>query len=127
MFGPDVERSIYLGICRSTRAFAGEIDGVLMGLFGASPVAAVGGIGSPWMICTTDMEKFPKLIHFYGKALVDITQIEYPTLVNFVDARNTISIGWLKRLGFTIHDPEIMGYEKVPFHKFDMHRMRKDA
>ncbi|WP_455153310.1 hypothetical protein [Bradyrhizobium cenepequi] len=33
----------------------------------------------------------------------------YPILRNFVDDRNTVSIRWLRWLGFKLHDPVVIG------------------
>jgi len=46
----------------------------------------------------------------------------YSHLENWVDARNTKAINWLRWLGFTVHDPVPFGVAGLPFHRFDMRR-----
>ena len=46
----------------------------------------------------------------------------YDELYNYVDARNTQAIRWLRWLGFTIMDTEPYGLCGLPFHRFEMRR-----
>jgi hypothetical protein len=44
----------------------------------------------------------------------------FPVLENMVDARNTKSIKWLKRLGFTFGPPLPHPHSGLPFYPFEM-------
>ena len=75
------------------------IDGEPAILFGC---ADYGTYGVPWMLATNDIRKIP--ITFIRKSVpivrgwVDI----YGYLTNFVHNENTLSLRWLKALGFKI-------------------------
>jgi hypothetical protein len=45
---------------------------------------------------------------------------DYPVLRNYVDQRNTVSIRWLRWLGFRMGEPAVMGAARVPFVPFEM-------
>ena len=49
-------------------------------------------------------------------------QAAFPTLRNMVDARNEVSIRWLRWLGFTIEPAIRWGAAGMPFHPFWMTR-----
>ena len=42
----------------------------------------------------------------------------YSRVFNYVDARNTMVIGWIKWLNFTFEEPKPYGPKKIPFYKF---------
>jgi hypothetical protein len=44
----------------------------------------------------------------------------FPHLVNFVHAKNTTSVRWLRRLGFTLHEAVPYGALGEPFHPFEL-------
>lgn len=44
----------------------------------------------------------------------------YDMLFNYVDARHTASIRWLRRLGFSMEPAAPFGVDGVPFHRFEM-------
>lgn len=120
--GPDVRASIYRAVCVSSRAFCGVINGKPAGLFGVAPYAALAGIGSPWLVGTRACDNAPYIVCRYSRALLKITEQEYPHLINYVDVRHVKSIKWLKWLGFTLHDPAPYGQYGMPFHKFELRR-----
>jgi hypothetical protein len=118
--GPDVLRTLEQSIRLSTDCWAAEIDGELIALLGVAPVSLLSGIGSIWLLGTPRMTRVRSLTRFARDYLRLILTTEYPVLMNYVDARNTRSIRWLKRLGFTVHAAEPYGAAGLPFHKFEM-------
>lgn len=103
-------------------AMTGTVDGVPVCMFGVSPQSWVGRIGVPWMVGTRALDAHA--IHFLRRNkgwIKDQMQI-FDKLVNYVDARNLLAINWLTWLGFTIHEPELYGAFKLPFHKFVMEK-----
>lgn len=88
--------------------------------FGITPYSALGSFGAPWMIGTNDLERHA--VPFIRKCRRDLKGYfaEWNRLFNFVDARNTKAIRWLKWLGFTILPVESHGPFKMPFHPFIM-------
>jgi len=98
--------------------------------FANDRLLAIGGVavtqdgsGSPWLLSTNYLNdwKHKNLRTFLKCSKSWITEMNdiYPLLENYVDARNTDSITWLKHLGFSF--PETIpdyGYSKIPFIKF---------
>lgn len=95
-------------------------DGEPVAVFGLAPVSMIGGIGSPWLLGTDRVREFSGALIRYGHKYITAMTAQYPELINYVDARNTASIRWLKRLGFTIHEAAPIGHQGLPFHKFTM-------
>jgi hypothetical protein len=94
-------------------------DDILL-LMGAAPIDLLGGLGSPWLLGSQRSERFGKSLHKIAREKIAESRLALPRLVNFIDARNTRSIAWLARLGFTLHEPEPYGPHGLPFHRFEM-------
>jgi hypothetical protein len=108
---------------RSVAAWTGMVDDSRpVCMFGVSPMDILGGVGSPWLLGTPEIRKhaktFLRLNRQYVPRMLDL----FPVLVNYVDARHTVAIRWLKRLGF-LFDPEPVAYGLwgLPFYRFEMH------
>lgn len=91
-------------------------DGSVVGMFG---VADCGAYGSPWLLgadklIDTRKEFIPQAMEWVERANDD-----YPLLLNYVHAENSVSIRWLKSLGFkfTQYIKE-HGVGKEPFYQF---------
>lgn len=86
---------------------------------GAPSLLGDGRLGVPWMLATNRMVgRGGALTAAALRYLADIRQ-RYTCLHNYVDARHTASIRWLKRLGFTVSDkPMPAGPYGMPFHSF---------
>lgn len=90
-------------------------------VFGVAPVSLLHRIGSPWLLGTDALFEQARTLVVRGRWYVARMKELYPEgLHNYVDARNTLSVKWLKRVGFTIHPPEPYGVEGLPFHLFTM-------
>lgn len=120
MRGPDVRASLERAVRVSTLARAMDVDGAFILLFGVAPVSLLGRVGAPWMLATERVERCPGALMRGASLYIPIMRDLYPVLVNYVDARNTRSIRWLKRLGFTFFPPEPVGVAGLPFHRFEM-------
>lgn len=111
-----------LEYCRasSVKSWCGLADGEPVVVFGVAPYSMMGGIGSPWLLGTDAIEKhavkFLRDCRFYVSEMMQ----GFDILRNYVDARNTTSIQWLKWMGFDILDIEHHGAFNLPFHKFEM-------
>lgn len=91
-------------------------DGDIVGMFG---VALGQDFASPWLLGTdrlldTRKEFIPQAIEW-----VERVNNDYPLLLNYVHADNSVSIRWLKSLGFkfTKYIKE-HGVGKEPFYQF---------
>ncbi len=97
--------------------------GEIIGLFGLSSLSLMGSTGVPWLLGTDRMREIKltfvkQSVHFVS-AMLEI----YPVLMNWVDARNTLSIRWLKWLGFRMDNaPQPYGFEQRPFYFFEKRR-----
>lgn len=96
------------------------LDDKPIGMFGVTPLSVVTGNGVPWMLGTPEIETIS--MRFLRGSLSYIREMlaGYSYLENWVDARNTVSIRWLKWLGFAIVKPEPYGHLNLPFHRFYM-------
>jgi hypothetical protein len=105
---------------RSMLCWTAFIDGELAAILGCAPISVVSGIGSPWMLGTPVLDRHSRVLvretpEYIGKMLN-----AFPHLVNFVHAKNTTSMRWLRRLGFTLHAAQPYGALGEPFHPFEM-------
>jgi hypothetical protein len=108
------------GIACSTLSWTGTVDDRPVCIFGVAPASLLGSVGVPWMIGTQEIDSHAKAFLRRNKAYVERMSELYNYLVNFVDARNTRAIGWLKWLGFTILEAQPHGPDGLPFHRFEM-------
>ncbi len=114
------EACILDGLQRSPMAWTALFDGVPVAVFGVSTGAMLSGIGHPWMVGTTDLDSHGYLLVKRGRPMVAQMRSLFGHLVNFVDARNTKAIGWLKRMGFQFHEAQPHGADGLPFYRFSM-------
>jgi len=118
--GPDLRHAVLRALALSTRTWAAEVDGRLMLLAGVAPLSLLDGIGTPWTLGTREIDRRPGAFIRLGRAYIPRMRELFPTLVNHVDARNTRSIRWLKRMGFVLAPAEPYGVAGLPFHPFHM-------
>lgn len=104
----------------SAKAWAGLADGTLVCLFGVVPKSLVGITGIPWLLGSDDVCAYSRQFLRRNRAYVDVMLADFPYLINVVDARNAVSIRWLKWLGFRFGQPVPMGVRGLPFIPFDM-------
>lgn len=93
-------------------------DDMPLAVFGCSRTV-LDGIGTPWLLGAVGVERHARQFLRLGRAYVARWATEYDELVNVVDIRNTVSIRWLRRLGFAFHDPVLLGPDAcafLPFH-----------
>lgn len=118
------ELAMIQGIGVSTHSWAGVCDGRVIAVAGLFPLSIMGDTARPWMVGSRDLEKpwvTRQFLQTSKHALRFMISL-YPHLENYVDARNTVAIRWLKWLGFQFHDPQPYGPMGLPFHRFEMRR-----
>lgn len=96
----------------------GTIDGVPFCLFGVTPESALSMIGCPWLLGTDRVKDVSRQFLRYNKILLPEMAKGFTRLENWVDSRNSLSVSWLKWLGFAIMPPEPFGVNGLPFHRF---------
>ena len=91
--------------------------GELIGMFGCAHVDDL--IGSPWMLGSDKIPKIKKDLLTQSVEWVKEVNKQYPLLVNYVDAKNKVSIAWLNHIGFSFVQliPKF-GVGGIPFYEF---------
>lgn len=110
-------------VARSSHAWAIIADGRLFMIGGLFPTCSLlgGDEAQPWMMATRAAERAPGTLMRVGLRYLQVMRGCYPRLTNHVDARNTKSIRWLRRIGFTVHERTVpFGPYGLPFHPFEM-------
>lgn len=105
---------------RSVLCWTGFVDGQLAAVFGCAPLSLVSGVGSPWMLGTPVLNAHSRVLVATVPGYIAIMLRAFPHLENYVHAKNTTSVRWLRGLGFTLHSPEPYGVLGEPFRKFEM-------
>ena len=113
-----LERSLAL----SPMAWVGMVDGEPACIFGAASASLLGGEGVPWLLGSDLIERHQRAFLRRNREYVRQMQAAFPVLRNMVDARNEVSIRWLRWLGFTIEPAVRWGAAGMPFHPFWMTR-----
>lgn len=89
-------------------------------MFGVVNQNVMSGYGVPWLLGTEEIEKISfRFLRGSREHLAEMLS-EYKRLENFVDVRNTVSIKWLRWLGFDMMEPAPYGPFGLPFHRFVM-------
>lgn len=69
-----------------------------------------------WLLGTDGVRENARAFLEESRAIVDGWASIYPVLFNAVDARNTVSLRWLRWLGFEeVHRHEHYGHQALPF------------
>ncbi len=109
------------GLATTANAYTALMDGRPVAMFGASPYSILGGMGTPWMIGTTDLRRWSaqkELLRVAAPAVARM-QAEFPALLfNVVDQRNRAAQRWLRWLGFQFLDPIPLGPDGLTFIPF---------
>lgn len=94
-------------------------DGTPVAVFGLAPVSLLGGQACPWMLGTPELQRYGRDVVLLGKRFAREWGHKYDQLYNYVDARNTRAIAWLRHSGYTVFSPEPRGVHGEPFHRFE--------
>ncbi len=97
--------------------YAGHWDGELACVFGIHRLSILPSVGQPWLLTTEVVAQHAKVFMEQSKRFVEDWQERFDTLVNYVDARYSAAIAWLKWLGFEIEPAEPHGIFGMPFHR----------
>lgn len=116
----DILPGIRDSVRRSMLCWSGFVDGELAAILGVVPLNFIGGVGSPWMLGTTVLDRHARVLVRETPDYIARMLRAFPHLVNFVHAENTTSVRWLRRLGFTLHEPAPYGRAGALFHRFEL-------
>lgn len=112
--------AIHRCIHRSQFCYTGLIDGKIAFIGGVTETGYLSDKRSPWLLGTDLLEKNYVTFLRYCKFRMPYIKQYWPNLENYIDARSTATIRWLKWLGFTIHEAEPYGILRRPFHRFTL-------
>jgi hypothetical protein len=117
--GPNIHATLRAAIRASDLCWTVTRNDKIVFVIGCARVSD--GLGSPWLMATSLVDRFPGALTKITKRQVAVMRESYPALVNYVDARNVASHRWLERIGFTVAaEPEPFGLYGRPFHRFTM-------
>jgi len=102
----------------SRRPTVGLADGQVLCMFGVAEAALVCDIASPWLLGSQEMPKHGRVFARVSRAWAEHTAREYRPLVNYVDARHTAAVTWIRWLGFNLDPAQPFGPDVVLFHRF---------
>ena len=105
---------------RCDDVWTGFVDDDVVAIFGMHVISFVTGAAVPWLISTHNIEKHNKTFLRYCKPVFQKMCDNLNSLVNYVDDRNELAKQWLKWLGFTFSDKEIVvrGVKVLYFYKY---------
>jgi len=106
-------------VSRGTLRVAADEHGPFY-VFGVGQLTVLGQFASPWALGTDGVYDHVFEVLRASKRVVSAWKLRYPHMLNYVDARNKLSVRWLAWLGFTIEEPVKMGYDSLPFHPFHL-------
>lgn len=120
--GIPMGRALLDAVTGSLNAKKIVVDGLVVAVFGDAPYSILGSIGVPWLISTIHVERHARAFLKVCKPEVQGMLTRHRHLMNYVDARNTAAIRWLKWLGFTFAPAAPYGARRFPFHQFTLDR-----
>lgn len=121
-FDKDCRKVMRLSYLGSMMCKAVECEDGLLCVLGVSAESLADGDGCPWMLGTKLLETKHKraILELSPECLRIVRELFPGKLENFVDARNTKSIRWLRWMGFSFDEPVEIGEECLPFFPFSM-------
>lgn len=117
------KEGLVLSVLASRDPKAGLVDGIPICMFGVAVPSLIGSdVGHPWLLATDELPKHAKPFLRRSKSYIEEQKRCYNTLFNYVDARNTLAVKWIRWLGFSLQKAVPLGPDKVPFHPFEWAR-----
>lgn len=100
--------------------WTGLIKGEVVTMFGAGRKSLISRVGVPWMLGSQELSGAGLEVGRRSKEYVKEMKSHFARLENFIDARQTRSIRWLRWCGFSIEPAAPYGVKGLPFHRFHM-------
>ncbi len=123
LHGPDIQAILEQAVAISTMKWAACANGQLLLLGGVAPILPDSDTGSPWLLGTTLLSHFSKTLTRLCKRYLGTILTRYPVLTNYIDARQSSTMRWLRHLGFTVStQPMLCGVQQLPFYHFFIER-----
>lgn len=120
--GIPMERALIDAVTGSLNARKIVVDGEVVAVFGDAIHSILGSVGVPWLISTIHVGKHARAFLKVCKPEVQGMLTRHRHLMNYVDARNTSAIRWLKWLGFDFGEAAPYGARRFLFYQFTLNR-----
>jgi hypothetical protein len=120
-YGLDITTALKTTVEQSDEAWvARDGEGREICIYGVGHVPDSPEVGIPWMVATPLLPSYGKSLMREGMKWIVRIHKRYPILANMADARNTVHIAWLRRMGFTLLPAKVgLGFDpSVPFIQF---------
>lgn len=110
-------QALYTGYKNSVTCRVGVYNHNPFIIFGACPVQE--DVGCVWALGSDDLLKARGEFLRQSRRWIQMLHKEFPVLFNYIDARNTVHIRWIKWLGFKLINlhPKY-GAGQMPFYEF---------
>jgi hypothetical protein len=120
--GYNADEGLQKGFNNSKACWIGMLGRDPVCCFGVAPYSVLGDKGSPWMLGTDGIKdrEASRCVRLLSRYYIEKMLECFPILENYVDARNTISIKWLKWCGFNFDEAKPFGINKELFYRFWM-------
>ena len=93
-----VHAAVAYSISHSEKGYAAYLNGKLCAVFGVHN-------GTIWLVGTEEIARHPIAFFRHSRKIFNKLKEGYSLLDNFVHVSNTLSLRWLRWLGFTIEQP----------------------
>jgi hypothetical protein len=99
------------------------VDEAPIAVFGCGEYGSLlAPIGVPWLMGTGAIVRHGRVLQREARRYIAAMLQQYPRLFNAVHAENTVSVRWLRHLGFTLHPAVPAPPHGALFHAFEMTR-----
>lgn len=116
--GANPLESLSRAVIISDHCRTGLANGEIVLMFGTVRHCLLGDNASIWMLATDALAQHStKFLRECTNEIVSISK-DYGIIENWCDARNGVTLRWLKWLGFTIEPQKPYGIYQMPFHHF---------
>lgn len=117
----DIDPNEYVvrGLQASVCAFAGLIDGRCFCLFGVRPDSLTATSGSPWLMTSADIVQAKIAFAKASRQYIPYLRNRFTHLHGFVYEHNTVSIKWLRWLGYTVSPEPVTARNGQRYYQFE--------
>jgi hypothetical protein len=125
--GGNPKKSLWRGFRNSIICETALVDAKVAAMWGlavgvAADVSPLSYIGRPWLLTSPAVEAVPVAFIKEGKKAVARMLVLKSSLENYVLARYVAAIRALKIMGFTVDDPQPLGFYGEPYCRFHIER-----
>lgn len=104
----------------SSHAWVWLVDGEPVCMFGIKTNNLLAGTVTPWLLASDEIAARRRIFWKGSQQFIAVLRENFALLQGFVDAQNTVSMAWLRRLGFTISPHATIAENGQRFHYFEL-------